>query len=281
MHKAGDQTNRTACFNANTFVHQSTKKPDMAQKLYEFFLKAGEIGGVQARTRLSILSRMTSTEAKAMADTDDKIKLLENHFQAVQREFGKGTSVKTNSTTVKDSGSNSTEKLRKQMSVFADLTAQRSVYGDSLQATAKRITESLVEAIDVERASIWLYNDDQSAIECVDLYIRTKREHSADVVLKASDFPAYFKAVESQRTIAAVNAHTDPATSEFSEVYLRPLGINAMLDVPIWANGKMVGVVCHEHTGDFRNWTTDEETFAYIMGNIVGMTMEKLEAVEV
>lgn len=253
----------------------------MAQKLYEFFLKAGEIGGVQARTRLSILSRMTSTEAKAMADTDDKIKLLENHFQTVQREFGKATTVKTNSTTVKDSGSNSTEKLRKQMSVFADLTAQRSVYGDSLQATAKRITESLVEAIDVERASIWLYNDDQSAIECADLYIRTKREHSSGVVLKASDFPAYFKAVESQRTIAAVNAHTDPATSEFSEVYLRPLGINAMLDVPIWANGKMVGVVCHEHTGDFRNWNTDEETFAYIMGNIVGMTIEKLEAVEV
>ena len=38
-----------------------------------------------------------------------------------------------------------------------------------------------------------------------------------------------------------------------------------------------VRVVCHEHTGDFRKWTTDEETFAYIMGNIVGMTIEKLE----
>jgi len=35
-------------------------------------------------------------------------------------------------------------------------------------------------------------------------------------------------------------------------------------------------VVCHEHTGNFRKWTTDEETFAYLMGNIVGMTIEKL-----
>lgn len=252
----------------------------MAQKLYEFFLKAGEIGGVQARTRLSILSRMTSTEAKAMEDSDDKIKFLQGHFDAVLKEFGKGSIAKSFSTTIKDSGANITDKLRKQMSVFADLTAQRSVYGDSLQATAKRITESLVEAIDVERASIWLYNEDQTAIECVDLFVRTKREHSAGVVLKAADFPAYFKAVESQRTLAAVNAHTDSATSEFSEVYLRPLGINSMLDVPIWANGKMVGVVCHEHTGDFRKWTTDEETFAYIMGNIVGMTIENLEAVE-
>jgi hypothetical protein len=250
----------------------------MAQKLYEFFLKAGELGGVQARTRLSILSKMTSTEAKAMDDSNDKIKFLELHFQTVLKEFGKASDVKISTTTITETV-NSTEKLRKQMSVFADLTAQRSVYGDSLQATAKRITESLVEAIDVERASIWLYTSDETAIECIDLYIRGKREHAAGVVLKASDFPGYFKAVKTQRTIAAVNAHTDPATAEFSEVYLRPLGINAMLDVPIWANGKMVGVVCHEHTGDFRKWTTDEETFAYIMGNIVGMTIEKLEAV--
>lgn len=253
----------------------------MAQRLYEFYLKAGELGGVQARTRLSILAKMTSTEAKSMDDSSDKIKLLEGHFQTVQKEFGKGTEVKGFASTITDSGSNLTEKLRRQMSIFADLTAQRSVYGDSLTATVKRITESLVEAIDVERASIWLYNSNETAIECADLFIRTKREHSSGVVLNASDFPGYFKAVKSQRTIAAENAHTNAATSEFSEVYLRPLGINAMLDVPIWANGKMVGVVCHEHTGDFRKWTTDEETFAYIMGNIVGMTIERLEVSKV
>ncbi len=249
----------------------------MAEKLYDFFLKAGEVGGVQARTRLSILAKMTSSEAKSTADTSEKVKLLDSCYQIVAKEFGKNAGTKTFNRTVTDSGGNLTEKLRKQMAVFADLTAQRSVYGHSVSATSKRITESLVEAIDVERASIWLYNQDQTAIECVDLYIRTKREHSAGVLLKSSDFPGYFKAVASQRTIAAENAHTDPATSEFSEVYLKPLGINAMLDVPIWANGKMVGVVCHEHTGDFRKWTTDEETFAYIMGNIVGMTMERLE----
>jgi hypothetical protein len=50
-----------------------------------------------------------------------------------------------------------------------------------------------------------------------------------------------------------------------------------MLDVPIYVNGKMAGVVCHEHKGDFRTWTTDEETFAYLMGNIVGMAIEKME----
>jgi hypothetical protein len=248
----------------------------MAQKLYDYFLKAGDLGGIQARTRLSVLSKMTSTEAKSLPDTDDKIKLLEAHFQVIAKEFGKGTMSKSSFATVVDASSNLVEKLRRQMNVFADLTSARAAYADNLVATTKRITEALVEAIDVERASIWLYNNDQSAIECIDLFVRSKKEHSAGIVLKAADFPNYFKAVATQRTLAAVDAHTDPGTSEFSDVYLRPLGINSMLDVPIYVNGKMAGVVCHEHTGDFRKWTTDEETFAYVMGNIVGMTIEKV-----
>jgi hypothetical protein len=243
----------------------------MGQRLYDYFLKAGELGGVQARTRLSILAKLTSTEAKSLPDSDELMKQLEQHFQAVSREFGKGTSAKT----VVDAGGNLVEKLRRQMAIFADLTATRAVYSDDLVATAKRITEALADAIDVERASIWLFNRNQDAIECLDLFMRSKKEHAAGTVLKAADFPNYFKAVATQRTLAAENAHTHPATADFSEVYLRPLSINSMLDVPIYMNGKMTGVVCHEHTGNFRKWTTDEETFAYLMGNIVGMTMEK------
>lgn len=248
----------------------------MAQLLYDFFLKAGEIGGMQARTRLSIISRMTSTEAKSKPDSPEKVKEMEVHFQAVLKEFGKTSGAKSVSTTVVDSATNTVDKLRRQMNVFSDLISQRSVYKGSLSETIRRITESLVEAVDVERASIWMYNDEQNAISCSDLYIRSKREHSSGTVLKSADFPNYFKAIETQRTLAATNAHTDPGTSEFSEVYLRPLGINSMLDVPIWADGKMVGVVCHEHTGDYRKWTTDEETFAYIMGNLIGLTIEGL-----
>lgn len=249
----------------------------MAQKLYDYFLRAGDLGGVQARTRLSILSKMTSTEAKTIADTDDKVKFVEQQFAIVANEFGKSTNAKSLSTIV-DSGTNLVEKLRRQMSIFADLTATRSVYADNLQATAKRITEALVDAIDVERASIWLYNEKRDAIECLDLFVRTKKDHSSGTVLKAADFPNYFRIVATQRTLAAENAHTHPGTAEFSEVYLRPLGINSMLDVPIYVNGKMAGVVCHEHTGNFRKWTTDEETFAYLMGNIVGMTVERIGA---
>jgi hypothetical protein len=36
----------------------------------------------------------------------------------------------------------------------------------------------------------------------------------------------------------------------------------------------MMGVICSEHTGPARKWTTDEESFAYTMANIVAMAIE-------
>jgi GAF domain-containing protein len=58
-------------------------------------------------------------------------------------------------------------------------------------------------------------------------------------------------------------------------VYLQPLGISSMLDVPILHEQKMVGVICHEHVGPRRTWNSDEENFAYLMSNFVALALEK------
>ena len=55
---------------------------------------------------------------------------------------------------------------------------------------------------------------------------------------------------------------SDRRTSEFRKGYLEPLGITSMLDAPVFLRGKMVGVVCHEHTGRARRWQLHEELLA-------------------
>lgn len=62
---------------------------------------------------------------------------------------------------------------------------------------------------------------------------------------------------------------------EFTESYLKPLGIGAMLDVPIWVDDVMIGVLCHEHVGNARAWSPDDEGFAYMMGSLVARAIER------
>ena len=47
-----------------------------------------------------------------------------------------------------------------------------------------------------------------------------------------------------------------------------------MLDAPVFLRGKMVGVVCHEHTGRPRRWQLHEELLAGSFADFVALVLE-------
>jgi hypothetical protein len=186
----------------------------MDHTLYNYFLEAENIGGVRARTRLSVLTKITSMQSKTLKPEPDLQSLFERSLRQVKSEMGVDQSL---AGTAKVGVETNAEKLSKQIEIFTDVVAQRELYKGDIELTFKRVTEALTEAIDVERASVWLYTPDHSGIECKDLFERAISSHSSGTLLPKDIFPNYFKAIETQRTLAAHDAHTDPGTSEFSE----------------------------------------------------------------
>ncbi len=165
-------------------------------------------------------------------------------------------------------------QMQRQKDALMRLTRSRALSEGKLEKALQEITEAATETLGCARSSIWLYDHDHSQIRCLDLYQRSAQSHENGTTLSAKDFPAYFKALDSERCIAAENAHTHPATCEFSEVYLTPLGIDAMLDAPIFMAGQMVGVVCNEHVGCTRAWSLEEEQFTGSIADMVALAME-------
>jgi signal transduction histidine kinase len=146
--------------------------------------------------------------------------------------------------------------------------------GDSLAAALRSTTELAAETIRVERCGIWLFIEERRAIRCFDLFERSSRRHSEGAVLRAQDFPTYFSTLERLRVVQADEAAHAPATRELETAYLAPLGIGAMLDAPLFRNGKIVGVVCHEHVGPPRTWTSNEAAFATSVSDSIALEME-------
>jgi signal transduction histidine kinase len=146
--------------------------------------------------------------------------------------------------------------------------------GAALVAVLHETTELAAETIRVERCGIWLFIEERRAIRCYDLFERTTRRHSEGAVLRARDFPAYFSALERMRVVQADDASAQPTTSDLDAAYLAPLGIGAMLDAPLFRNGRVVGVVCHEHVGPPRKWTPKEVDFASSVADSVALEME-------
>ena len=121
----------------------------------------------------------------------------------------------------------------------------------------------------VERVGIWLFEPEDECLRCLLLYGVTQDRHEEGDVLLGKDYPAYFAAMRERRTIAAGDARIDPATMELAASYLGPRSIGALLDAPLYRDGEMIGVVCHEHIGAPRVWTGPELDFACSVADIV------------
>lgn len=147
----------------------------------------------------------------------------------------------------------------------------------NVELAERLILNAVLDGLEIGRAGIWLLNDENTAIECRLLLDRENGKEIQMLVLPRDAYPAYFKALDTQRTITAVDAHTDPATFEFSESYLTPLNIGAMLDAPIRYKGKMIGIFCCEHIGGKRQWTEDECSFIGALADLYGRALSAQE----
>lgn len=232
-----------------------------------------------AKMRLASLAQVTSAEAATGPDRPEVLARLESALKVIVVEFGNSPGDPPLEPARSSATSGAELSLvRAHLQTHLELMTQRGLFLKEVGATVRRIDEAAAHTLGVERVSVWFLSADQSKIECVDLFERSKAKHSTGTELRSKDFPAYFKALLRERTIAADDAHGDPRTSCFSEPYLKPLNISSMLDVPIWAGGRMVGVVCHEHVGAKRRWTADEEAFAYLMSAYVALAVERTSA---
>ncbi len=165
-------------------------------------------------------------------------------------------------------------RLTEQQNGLLELAKNSSIYEGNIGEALREITKMATRTLNVERASIWFYQEDKSAIYCADIYELTPNPHSAGAELKVAEYPSYFQALNTEQVLAAVDAKTDPRTREFSESYLKPLNISSMLDVPITHKGQIAGVICLEHRGTTRNWTLDEQSFASYVAQIAALAME-------
>jgi signal transduction histidine kinase len=144
----------------------------------------------------------------------------------------------------------------------------------------RRACELSADTLAVARAGIWFYTADRKALRCAYLYEREERTFCEGATLQVADFPDYFQALESRRSIPAEQAHADPRTRQLAGVYLGPLGIASMLDASIYRDGRVIGVLCNEHSGPPREWTTEERDFAASVSDLIALKLNAADLQE-
>ena len=131
---------------------------------------------------------------------------------------------------------------------------------------AKELTKQVSISMNTDRCSIWLYNEDETSIKCQQLYVKSEDTWYKDIEIFENDFKPYFEALKKESVLVVIDALTHESTSCFKEVYLDPLGIVSMLDVPILYKGDVIGVICIENFTR-REWNKTEINFAQMISS--------------
>ncbi len=139
----------------------------------------------------------------------------------------------------------------------------------------RRLLHAAVELVDVDRAGVWLLEDDGRALRCVAHTAGGREEGPVGSIRRAGEHPAYFEALsEEDGVLAAEDALSDPRTACLAGDYLEPHGIGAVLDAPVRRDDRTVGLVGHEHVGTSRAWTDRDRARATLSADLVALTLE-------
>jgi signal transduction histidine kinase len=144
----------------------------------------------------------------------------------------------------------------------------RTVGTEDWDASVRRIVKLDAELLEVERVNLWSLHEETASIYCEAGYVASLQTFEHGATLSEPQSPEYFAAMREARIINMPDVKTDPRCRGLRE-YCASRGIASMLDVPVWAEGRLSGVVCHEHVGAIRRWSAREEDFATCISQIV------------
>jgi PAS domain S-box-containing protein len=156
---------------------------------------------------------------------------------------------------------NSTKKLS---------TTDFSKY-DNLDTVIDYIIKEAATVSKANRVSFWKYYKD--LISCQNLFSLDNQNLSDKNILDKESYPIYFETLKNKAIINAPDVFNKLETSEFQKLYFTKNHIKSMLDVPIFSNGQLAGVVCFESTEIKRDWDNEDINYARTISDVISLAI--------
>lgn len=162
-------------------------------------------------------------------------------------------------------------KLVRHVDVLRTLI--RSDYSDFNEA-AIALLKAGIEVLETDYLSLWIYEKTPHAIQCLAEYSRETQTLTSGQNLNFSQTPVYYNTLNNTGIVNAPDVQRDPQTRELVQGYLRPKGIQSLLDTVIIHKGEMVGLICCE-SKPRRNWAQEDVVFTQSLADQVSYLYEK------
>ncbi len=142
-----------------------------------------------------------------------------------------------------------------------------------LDTMVQVVTARLARTFEVERVSVWLLEDGESRLRCIDLFTRSSGEHCAGQVIEETGFGDHLAALKAARYRASNDAQHDPRLAGLVHGPLAQAEIQSMLGCLIASGRRPFGLLCLAETGRPHAWAPDEIDFACQLADQIGLVL--------
>lgn len=161
--------------------------------------------------------------------------------------------------------------LENYMREFIRFSKDDSNFNQGQKHLFESICATTSRTLHASRVSVWLFNDDRTAIER-QMLVENNSAFEEVASINKADYPNYFEALETQPYIMAPNAQMNNYTREFTENYFKSNNIFSLLDCPIMADRKPIGVICCEQQNEIKHWNVEDALFLQSIADFISMS---------
>jgi signal transduction histidine kinase len=162
------------------------------------------------------------------------------------------------------------EAMGSDRSILAAMIELASTDRGDWEVTIQNILRMEARVLDVERVSFWTVRDEGKTLVCEMAYQRTTGVFERGFTLAVGE---RFEALLSSEPFASEDCRSDPRVRSFRS-YVEARSISSLLAFPVWARGNLAGVLCHEHVGPPRSWSTSDQRFAAVVAQTASAALE-------
>ena len=138
-------------------------------------------------------------------------------------------------------------------------------------------TKALMQSLGVGRVSYWAMNNAGDTLHRESLTLREGDTETEGAFLSLREYPEYGAALATSRIVVAEDVASNLVTRKLFQGYLQSFDVRSTMDIPIRLHGRLAGVIRHEHVGQKRSWTVEEQDFAGSVADLIMLKLERLK----
>ncbi|WP_276369638.1 GAF domain-containing protein [Chryseolinea sp. H1M3-3] len=249
-----------------TFGKYDPHEIELVEKLAESI--ASTISTVRINESTRILLEKTQQQTEEMRAQEEEMRQNMEELEATQEEMRRK---EKHIQTMLDNEKRRNEIANKNRQASMELSKKSDIQEGNWDGALEKMTITITKQLTISRCGVWSFNRTEQRLACEKLFDNSSRKFEVEPDWFGKDYPGYFEAITGEEIIKAIDAHTHPATRELSEKYLIKHGIQSVLVVPFFNEGKITGIICCENF-EQKEWTEEDVEFLKSCADLVTLT---------